>query len=49
VQQSGRQRGQRVQGNWWTASDERKAELRALWPELVQAIADLDELLGGST
>ena len=36
---------QRVQAQWWTASDERKAELRALWPGLAQAIVDLDVLL----
>ena len=36
---------QRVQACWWTASVERKAELRTLWPELVKAIVDLDVLL----
>jgi hypothetical protein len=36
---------QRVQAQWWTATAERKAELRALWPELANAIVDLDVLL----
>jgi hypothetical protein len=36
---------QRAQAQWWTATTERKAELRALWPQLANAIVDLDELL----
>jgi hypothetical protein len=32
-------------GYWWNASDERKAELRALWPEMVSAIEELDRVL----
>jgi hypothetical protein len=36
---------QRVQAQWWTATPERKAELRVLWSELAMAIEDLDKLL----
>jgi hypothetical protein len=37
--------GQRIQGYWWHVSDERKVELRALWPEMVAPIEELNRVL----
>jgi hypothetical protein len=29
--------GQRIQGYWWNADEARRADLRALWPEMARS------------